>query len=127
MFTPYISVHEILMGRDVEFPLTEEHQVNLQKLLMALNAFRWIYGKPMTVTSGYRPGRFNKLAGGAKASAHLSCEACDFADADGSLAAWCLANLVVLQRCRLWLEDPTDTKGWIHLQIRPVANRVFMP
>jgi hypothetical protein len=81
----------------------------------------------MRVTSGYRPGRFNKAAGGAPSSAHLSCEACDFADGDGTLAEWCLANLHVLVAEGLWLEDPTHTKGWVHLQTRPVSVRVFKP
>lgn len=81
----------------------------------------------MFVSSGYRPGRFNKAAGGASRSSHMTCEAVDFKDADGSLAKWCLANLTVLKDAGLYLENPTKTVGWLHVQIRPTKNRVFNP
>jgi hypothetical protein len=122
-----ITQREVLMGREVEYPLTTELFLNLSELLTCLNVVRAAYGKPMYVTSGYRPGRFNKAAGGAKGSAHLTCQACDFADGDGALAKWLLANLHVLEEAGLWLESPAKTKGWVHLQSRPVGPRVFMP
>lgn len=115
------------MGRDKEYPLDEKCEKNLQHLLENLNKFRNIYGKPMTVTSGYRPGKYNNAAGGAKGSAHLSCEACDFHDPDGSLDAYCQANQQVLGACGLWLEHPDSTPGWCHLDIRARHNRVFRP
>ena len=113
------------MGRDVEFPLSPELEKNLSNLLVALNAFRAVYGKPMRVSSGYRPGKYNTAAGGAPNSTHLVCMACDFADLDGSLDAFCLANLPSLEQCGLWLEDPERTHGWTHLDIRARNNRVF--
>lgn len=123
-----ISREEVLMGRDKEFPLTPALESNLQKLLIALNKFRTAYGKPMVVTSGYRPGHYNKDAGGALHSSHLTCEACDFSDPQGILDAFCMANLKLLEDCGLWLESPMNTVGWCHLQIRPVPNkRVFLP
>lgn len=122
-----ISRAEILMGRDVEFPLDQALEANLEKLLTAVNLLRKAYGKPMFVSSGYRPGRFNKAAGGASRSAHITCEAVDFKDADGSLAKWCLANLTVLEDAGLYLENPTKTVGWLHVQIRPTKSRVFNP
>ncbi len=116
------------MGRDTEYPLSELLERNLEKLYTAINHLRSAYGKPMNVTSGYRPGHYNKAAGGAKRSAHLTCEAVDIADGDGSLARWCLNNLDILQAAGLWLESPARTKGWCHLQIRPVpGKRVFEP
>lgn len=123
-----ISRSEVLMGRDRDYPLTPPIHKNLEKLLVALNKFRAVYGKPMIVTSGYRPGHYNRAAGGAKRSSHLTCEACDFADATGGLAKYCLENLKLLEDCGLWMESPTKTKGWVHLQIRPVPGvRVFQP
>lgn len=116
------------MGRHREFPLSDQLLDNLGKLLVALNTVRRTYGKPMVVTSGYRPGHFNKAAGGAVNSAHLSLEACDFADPDRKLAHWCMSNLRVLEEAGLWLEAPSATPGWVHLQIRPVVGkRVFLP
>jgi hypothetical protein len=95
--------------------------------MVALNLFREAYGKPMRVTSGYRPGKYNTNAGGAKNSSHISCEACDFADPDGELAKFCLENIALLEECKLYLESPKATRGWIHLQVRHVVNRVFNP
>lgn len=116
------------MGRDTEYPPSTQQLGNLVKLLAALNKFRSAYARPMNVTSGYRPGRYNKAAGGARKSAHLTLEACDFADPTGGLAAFCIQNLKLLEECGLWMESPTKTKGWVHLQTRPVpGKRIFLP
>jgi uncharacterized protein YcbK (DUF882 family) len=122
-----ITREEILKGRDKDHPLSEIQQKNLDRLLAAVNIVRRSYGKPMVVTSGYRPAAINAAVGGAKKSAHLSCEACDFADPEGKLAQWCLSNLDVLVRAGLYMEGPAATPGWVHLQIRPTKNRVFAP
>lgn len=122
-----ISRAEVLMGRDKQHPLTPELEANLEKLLKALNVFRQAYGKPMRVTSGYRPSTFNTKAGGARRSAHMTCEACDFADSDGAIKQWALANLNVLEQTGLYMEHPDATPTWCHLQTRPTRNRVFRP
>lgn len=124
-----ISRNEILMGRDSEYPLSEDLERNLAVLLGRLNQFRDAYGIPMLVSSGYRPGRYNQAAGGATHSAHLTCEACDFHDYDGALRDWILSSPSILDTCDLYLEDPQHTPGWCHLQSRPIpsGNRVFTP
>lgn len=124
-----IARGEILMGRDGEFPLSEELEVNLGSLLVALNKFRDIYGIPMRVSSGYRPGHYNTDAGGAANSPHKTCEACDFHDQDGSLKRYLSNNLGILDTCDLYMEDPGHTPSWVHLQIRriPSGKRVFIP
>lgn len=127
-----ISKKEILMGRDVEYPkdYTKEISDNVDKLLIALNKFRAIYGKPMTVTSGWRPPSVNaSIANAAKRSNHMLGLACDFADADGSLDKYCMENLNVLKDLGLYLEHPDATKGWCHLQVvsPKSGNRVFRP
>lgn len=118
-----ISRDEILMGRDAEFPLTPELEANLAKLLIAVNKLRALYGKPMVVSSGYRPGHYNSDAGGAKGSCHLVCMAVDFKDGDGALKAWITPE--ILEECELWQEDPAKTVSWLHVDIKPRANRVF--
>ncbi len=125
----YIKRDEVLMGRDTEFPLTPELEKNLRMLLASLNQFRGLYGIPMVVSSGYRPGHYNKDAGGAAHSNHMTCRACDFHDPDGALAFFCANRLDVLEKCGLYLELPSHTKGWVHLQvIAPKSgNRVFVP
>ena len=122
-----IKKSEILMGRDKDNPLDAEQQKNLDDLHYKLNMFRALYQRPMFVSSGYRPPSINAKAGGAKKSAHLSCQACDFKDQDGSLDQFCLDNLNILEALGLWLENPTKTLGWCHLQTRPASQRVFNP
>jgi hypothetical protein len=122
-----ILPHEILMGRDSQAPLDEIQWRNLTDLIARLNALRVHYGKPMTVSSGYRPPNINSGVGGAKSSAHMSCQAVDFRDPNGELAAWCLKNMKLLVQLGLYLEDPAFTKGWVHLQSRPTNNNPFKP
>ncbi len=127
----FIKPSEILMGREIAHPLTPELKANLDKLLIAVNRLRAFYGKPLVVSSGYRPAPFNKAAGGAKSSSHLTCEAVDFRDdpKEAPLAKWCLENLNILESCGLYLEDPAATVGWIHVSTRrpKSGNRVFKP
>lgn len=125
----YFSRRECLMGRDIEYPLTPELEANLVKLLTAINILREAYGKPMTISSLYRPGTYNKAAGGAKKSNHMVCLAADFRDVDGQIDEWCLKNLDVLAKAGLYLESPDYTVGWCHVQaVEPRSkNRVFKP
>lgn len=120
-----ISRAEILMGRDKEYPLTKELEANLNRLLNAVNKLRALYGKPMYVSSGYRPGKYNKAANGAKNSAHITCEAVDFKDLDNALKSW--ITVKILEDCGLYMEWPGATPTWCHLQIRPTVSRVFRP
>ncbi len=117
---------EVLMGREVEYPMTAHIESCLSLLLIAVNKFRAAYGKPMHVTSGYRPGKYNVAAGGASRSCHLTCEAVDFADADGAIYAFCQQNIPLLEQLGIWVEDRTNTPTWCHLQIRACNNRFFL-
>jgi len=120
-----IARNEILMGRDVQYPLTQELEDNLSKLLEAVNKLRTLYGKPMYVNSGYRPGHYNSDAGGALNSAHQLCEAVDFKDDDNALKNW--ITVEILEQCGLYQESPASTPTWLHVQVRPTINRVFIP
>lgn len=127
-----VTKAEVLMGRDKQYPAdyTKEVSDNIDKLLIALNKLRKAYGKPMTVSSGWRPPSINAAtAGAAKRSNHMIGNACDFKDTDGKLDEWCLANLKLLEEFGLWLEHPDATKGWCHVQQVPPksGNRVFKP
>lgn len=124
-----ISRKEYLAGRDLESPLTPKLEDNLLKMLGAINMFRTVYGKPMIVTSGYRPPRVNKAVGGAPKSKHLTCEAVDISDRDAAIAIFCLNNIDILVNCGLWIENPEKTPGWVHFQIVPPksGHRVFNP
>ena len=120
-----ISRREVLQGRDAEFPLTAELEANLTRLLEALNKLRALYGKPMHVTSGYRPGRYNTNAKGSPKSCHLTCQAVDFNDLGHEIYDFCTD--VVLEQCGLWKEHKDATPTWCHLQTRPTKARTFRP
>lgn len=129
-----ISKSEILMGRIKEEDLSDELKANLDKLVAALNVVRSAYGKPMRVSSGYRSPAKNAAIGGSKKSHHMTCKACDFKDPDGALDAWLLENQDLLEANGLWLEDPSATPGWSHLDIgvrdttrKREHKRVFKP
>ena len=124
-----ISVQEALMKRHEEFPLNMELLMNLAELMAAINYIRGRYGKPLMVSSGYRPGYYNTQAGGAKKSPHISCEAIDVLDSSGEFAKWCLENTHELAKAGLYMEDPEYTIGWVHLQTRKPRSgkRVFKP
>lgn len=124
-----VSEAEYLMGRDKLAPLSSVLSANMEKLLIAANLIRDLYGKPLAVSSGYRPPTQNAAAGGAGKSCHLTCEAIDFADPKGDLARWLLANMDILEQARLYMESPMKTVGWVHLQTRAPRSgkRVFLP
>lgn len=125
-----ITAEEILMGRDVLYPLSDVQKANLLDLLPRVNTLRGIYGKPMSLSSGYRPDAINsKVPNAAPRSAHTACQAIDVKDPKGEFALWCLANLDVLARLGLFMEDPRWTPGWVHLDSRgpKSGKRVFVP
>jgi hypothetical protein len=123
---------ELLMGRDKSFSAdyTETVSDNLDDLLIPLNKLRAEYGKPMTVSSGWRPPSVNAMTkGAAPNSAHCAGEAADFKDLDGTLRDWVLQNLALLKQLGLYTEDFRYTKGWVHLTTRKPASgkRIFIP
>lgn len=123
-----ITRAELLMGRDKEYPLDLKTEQNLTRLLTAINFLQahW-WPRPMVVTSGYRPGTYNKTAGGALSSAHITCEAIDIRDTNGELKAFLAHNINILAQCNLYMEHPDATPTWCHLQTRPTKERVFKP
>lgn len=121
-----ITKAEILMGREKQYPLTPELEKNLLELLIRINTIRAAWGKPMTVTSGYRPGHFNTLAKGAVRSKHMTCQAVDIADPKHELTNWIMQENR-LENFNVWIEHPDDAPSWLHCQIvaPPSGLRVF--
>ncbi len=81
------------------------------------------------VRSGFRDVESNRIAGGAKNSAHLWGMAVDLEDVDRKLSQWCLQNIDLLKHFQLWIENPSKTPTWLHVQTRFVSSRsqVFEP
>lgn len=122
-----ITVDDYLMNRKAG--LTFELLENAIDTVERVNKLLERFGSTRKVTSGYRPPTVNKAVGGAKLSNHMLCKACDLEDHDGALDKFCMDNLDVLKEIGLWLEHPSATKGWCHLQtVSPRSgNRVFYP
>lgn len=96
-------------------------------LVKALQAVRDAYGKPLTISSGYRCPAHNKAVHGAAGSQHALGNAADIADPKQELAKFLLNNLPLLEANGLWLENPKATPTWVHLDLKQRTNRVFMP
>ena len=134
-----ITLAEYYMGRDAEYKseLTPEIEANARETVLRVNKLLNHSGIVRRVASGWRPAAVNKATPGAAArSKHMLALACDLADADGQLDAWCMANLDDLKHIGLWLEHPNATKtkerfgeGWCHVQTVPPKSgaRVYMP
>lgn len=75
--SPHFALREFLSSQTAERmgrPVTAPPEVveNLRRLcLLVLEPVRVELGRPMLITSGYRPGWLNSVIGGAKNSSHL--------------------------------------------------------
>ena len=114
-------------------------QRNITDLQNAVNIIRAAWGKPMTVTSGYRTMQDHLRIYSEKGitdkskipmlSQHLFGNAVDIADASGELKAWVNANVNLLEKAGLWCESFDSTPTWVHFQRLPPksGNRFFKP
>lgn len=125
-----LTLNDFLMGREVEYPLTDEQLSNAHRMLGVLTALEQLIGIDFKIVSGYRPPAINaRIAGAAPKSKHMDCLAADINDPAGAIAFWCLNNLEMLAKLGLWMEHPDYTDGWVHLQgVAPKSGRrVFRP
>lgn len=118
--------------------LTPEVVRNATHLLRKVNALLTLtglsvephYATRTPITSGWRPPAVNAYTpNAAPRSRHMTGDAVDLYDPEGELDDWCMEHLDVLAELGLWLEHPSATKGWCHLQQVPPRSgrRVFYP
>lgn len=139
-----ITTEMYYRGRDRLYPqdLTPTIKANVARTLVAVNALVaalerdkvGIECHPVTktpVSSGWRPPAINAATPNAAVrSKHMTGEALDLFDPDGAIDDWCLKNRKRLkEEFGLYLEHPSATKGWCHVQIAPPrsGNTVFYP
>ena len=120
-----ILLDELLMGRDKEYPPSEQLLKNACDLLARVNYLLGWLKQNRQLSSGYRPGIYNKNY--AKKSPHLTLEGLDLVDIDRSLGKILLDNIPMLKELGLYLEHPNYTKGWAHLDTKKRQNTVFIP
>lgn len=104
------------------------------RVMTIADRIRTLLGQPLTVTSGFRCPERNKEAKGAAKSKHLHGLAVDLAPVNlkniRSLHKLCISTS---QNLNIWIEDPTFTPTWCHVQIVPYSgwtegmSRVFKP
>lgn len=132
-----ISFKELL-GKNLISDVPINHQQNGQELLKRLNVIRKEYGKPMTVSSGYRSRNdheriYAKINSDREAkgltkitvpygSQHLIMAAVDIADPKQELQQFCLANIPLIESVDLYLEDFSATVNWCHFQLFPFKS-----
>jgi uncharacterized protein YcbK (DUF882 family) len=133
-----ITLQELLDGENFD-NLDKTVQGNLKSLCEKMNKVRKAYGKSMIVTSGLRSMKHHLEIYAKKGitdkskipmkSRHLSGQAVDIFDKDGSLKAWIKNNIAILEEAGLYMEDFKYTPNWVHFQIVPPksGSRFFIP
>lgn len=139
-----ISLPEYLMGRDEMYPdeLTPEIKANaeetVEKVNRLINEMR-DDGLPLPknklgslVNSGWRPPQVNtQTKNAAPMSKHMTGQACDLYDPEGDIDNFLMSGMgqAKLAELGLWMEHPSATKGWAHVQtVAPRSgHRVFYP
>jgi len=136
-----ITPKEFWKGRDTAYAkdLTPEIRWNAEVTLHRVNLLleEFYRANPTSnqdrgCNSGWRPPALNaSIKGAAKMSNHMLARACDVNDDDGMLDKWCMSNVGqdALERIGLWMEHPSATPRWCHLQTVPPRSgrRVFYP
>ncbi len=127
-----ITLPDYYMGRDRLYAaeLSAELRANASLTVERANALLARAGMKRGVNSGWRPAAVNaSIRNASKRSKHMLCLAIDLDDDDNSLDAWCMNHLGELERLGLWLEHPSATPRWCHVQTVPPrsGNRVFYP
>lgn len=122
-----ITVSEYLMGRATIEQLEFEQASNMHGLISVVNSILLDFGEFRKVNSGFRRPEDNKAAGGAKKSAHMTCEAVDLEDKDGMLKAFLTEE--VCEKYDVYREVESATPSWCHIQTRPTRSgaRIFKP
>jgi len=138
-----ITLEDYWMGRDKDYSLALSVQTRKNALMTVevVNQFLQAaelagiteYYHPRTrsqVSSGWRPPAINSATAGASpTSHHMSGLAVDLYDPAGELDKFAMSNIDLLEDLGLWLEHPSATIGWCHLQLKPPRSgrRVFYP
>lgn len=140
--TTQITIEDYWMGRDKQFAanLTDEIRANAEETVSRTNLLLFhavkdgvvliASNKRNLVNSGWRPPAINAATPNAAAkSHHMTGRAVDISDPIGSLDKWCMDNLAELEAIGLWMEHPSATPRWCHVQILAPKSgrRVFYP
>ena len=97
-----------------------------ESLVVLLQCIREHFGKPITITSGYRTGTHNTAVGGSRSSQHLLGKAADIQVAGVSVedvAAYAEKLLPGWGGVGRYPVKAGRAKGWVHVDTRPNKSR----
>ncbi len=97
-----------------------------EALTVLLQCIREHFGKPVTITSGYRTAEHNAKVGGAKSSQHLLGRAADIQVADTSVedvAAYAESLMPAWGGVGRYPVKTGRAKGWVHVDTRANKSR----
>ena len=95
-------------------------------LVVLLQCIREHFGKPVTITSGYRTGTHNTAVGGSKSSQHLLGKAADIQVADTTVeavAAYAESLMPDWGGVGRYPVKAGRAKGWVHVDTRAKKSR----
>ncbi|WP_374335552.1 hypothetical protein [Methyloversatilis sp.] len=135
-----LTLEQYWMKRDKAYAsdLTDEIRENAAETVRRANLLleKFYADRPNAVkrkvNSGWRPPAVNqKTKNAAPKSNHMLARAVDIGDQDGELDKWLMtvSGQNALEEIGLWMEHPSATPGWAHVQIVPPRSgkRVFYP
>lgn len=136
-----ITVNDYLMGRDQVYECSDEILNNAEITVGKVNSLLAVLEAegvklevhPNTmsiVASGWRPPQVNsQVKGAAPRSKHMTGQACDLYDPEGEIDEYLVEHQQVLVTLGLYLEHPSATKSWSHVQtVGPKSGRrIFYP
>lgn len=111
----YFTVVEVTQNDSRRIPSDPKIISNILSLAKQLDQIREDWGRPLGVTSWYRPPAVNQAVGGAKNSQHLNGSAADIYPIAGNVSEF-----------QSWLDKRWDKalgygskKGFVHVDLRP--------
>jgi hypothetical protein len=141
----FVSVDEYLMNRGSLEELSDEIVRNINTLIPRVNELLERFGEKRNVTSGLRRMEdhiriYEEINAKRRAkglpeqkvpmgSKHLIGAAIDLEDKNDKLKEFCVKNTHILKELGLYMEDPSATDTWCHLQCIPPGSgkTVFRP
>lgn len=123
----YFTIEEltrstIATAKGIDNTPTPEIKANLERLVdKVLDGLREIYGKPITVNSGYRCPELNKAVGGSKTSDHMNGFSVDITASSKK------ENAILFQIIKdnfdfdqlIWEKGNSEYPDWVHVSYNP--------
>ena len=97
-----------------------------EELVVVLQCIREHFGKPVTITSGYRTASHNTKVGGSRSSQHLLGRAADIQVQDTdplAVAAYAESLMPGWGGVGRYPVKAGRAKGWVHVDTRPNKSR----